>query len=161
DLCSGRACGAETRAPSAAWYWAAAATRSGTTIATWLSRPIIAPSIPFPHHCEERSDEAIPTVFRQPARDCFASLAMTHLEPHQLDLDQRPLAEALVEAAAQHPARDVAQGVVVMPHWRREALHRVCQRVAQRLRRLGIRLGEAYQADLRRCREPPSAIDDE
>jgi len=28
-------------------------------------------------HCEERSDEAISAIGRRPARDCFATLAMT------------------------------------------------------------------------------------
>src|SRR5262249_2347319 len=32
---------------------------------------------PISRHCEERSDEAIPIRLAKPARDCFASLAMT------------------------------------------------------------------------------------
>src|SRR5436189_642463 len=66
--CAGRASGDDTRAPSVSRYTAAAVSRSGTTMATWLSRPIIAA-----------------------------------LQSDQLDLDQRPLAEALVDTAAQHP----------------------------------------------------------
>src|SRR5204862_5221407 len=88
--CAGSGCGGDTRAPSVSRYIAAAASRSGTTIATWLSRPIIAA-----------------------------------LQPDQLDLDQWPLAEALVKAAAQHPAGRIAQRVVIMAHRRRQAFHRV------------------------------------
>src|SRR6266851_4340605 len=87
--CSGKASGGETSAPSASRYREAAAARSGTTIATWFSRPIIAKSY-------------------------------QGSQPHQLDLDQRPLAEALVDPAAQHPAGNVAQRIVVVPLRRRQ-----------------------------------------
>src|SRR6266568_1255983 len=128
--CSGKASGAETSAPSASLYLAAAAARSGTTIATWLSRPIIAKS-------------------------------SQGLQPHQLDLDQWALAKALVEPAAQHAAGKIAHRIVVMALRRRQALHRVGQRVAQRGNRLGVRLGQPDEADLWRRREPAPAVDDQ
>src|SRR5712671_7870153 len=83
------------------------------------------------------------------------------LQPDQLDLDQWPLAEALVETAAQDPARGIPQGVVVMAHRRRQAFHRVGERIAQCGYRRRTGLGEADQADLRRRREPAAAIDDQ
>src|SRR5438309_10849505 len=86
-LMSLHACSSSIRVPQ----------KSGTTIVTWLSRPIIAAS-----------------------------------QPDQLDIDQWPLAEALVEAAAQHPAGGVAQRVVVVAQRRRQAFHCVGERVTQR-----------------------------
>src|SRR5437588_6486198 len=108
--CSGKASGAETSAPSASRYRAAAAARSGTTIATWLSRPIIAKS-------------------------------SQGLQPHQLDLDQRPLAKALVEPAAQHAAGKIAHRIVVMALRRRQALPRVRPRGAPTGKWFGVRPG--------------------
>src|SRR3954453_10794758 len=48
--CSGWSSTGETEAPSTSRYWRAAASRSGTAIATWLRRPII-PLLRVPDGC--------------------------------------------------------------------------------------------------------------
>src|SRR3954449_8469795 len=127
--CSGRVCGSDTRAPSASRYSEAAAARSGTTIATWLSRPIT----------------RFPRSWLRP-------------EPDELDLDQRPLAEPFPEKTPQHATRRLAQGLVVTPLRRRQRIDRFGQGVADGGSRLRGGFGKADQTDLRRRGQQTGAI---
>src|SRR5689334_16532003 len=98
--CAGNFCGSDTSAPSASRYSDAAAARSGTTIATWLRRPIT----------------SLPRLLFRP-------------EPDELDLDQWPFAEPFPEITPQHAARRLAQGLVVAPLRRRQRIDRFGQGV--------------------------------
>ena len=83
--------------------------------------------------------------------------------PDQVNFDQRPLAEAFVEDAAQSAASRIAHGLVVAAQARRQLVECTFDGAAQGgSRRLGSgRFDYADRTDLRRCQGFAAAIEDQ